>query len=476
MTSKFKKAERKNINIRMALCGPTGSGKTYTALGLATTIAKELGGRVALIDTERSSSDRYADKFDFDQCQLDTFAPEDYMAAINEAADAGYPVIVIDSLSHAWDGQDGLLERVETIAARSKSGSTFNAWSQATPVQRRMIDCILSFPGHVFVTMRSKMEFVQEKGENGKTVIKKVGMAPVQRQGIEYEFDIVGDMDQEHYLILTKSRAAELADKCFPKPGKKFALDVLAWARGSADATPRTETKEPAKTEPPAPPKETNPIENKEPAKRDPSKIPVTECPRCGGGKNPTAHLCPGCDSKDEAEACTKAAEKPLRFFTCGKCYATATVRDLPKKCEKCGSGSLTESKTLKEAQEKALILQKEVEDAKKAEEAKAATPPVQAKPAADLGKDIAAKLTEINRLIISVTGAKNRGEVLEEASELVGRKISGLAQLAGAEADEILEALNLAAQMKEEDPASIDAFLSNYKAATASKAQGVSA
>lgn len=231
MEFKFKSAERKNLNIRLALCGPTGSGKTFTALGIALTLAD--GGKVAVIDTERSSADRYADKFAFDSLCLESFSPENYITAIEAAAAEKYPVLVIDSLSHAWDGQDGLLEKVEMISARSKSGNPFNAWGQATPIQRRMVDAILSYPGHIIITMRSKMEYVQERNEStGKTTIKKVGLAPVQRQGIEYEFDLVGELDTEHVLVMTKSRAADLADRIFPKPGKKFAEEVLTWAKG----------------------------------------------------------------------------------------------------------------------------------------------------------------------------------------------------------------------------------------------------
>jgi len=240
----FKKAERKGLKARLALCGPTGSGKTYTALGIAVTLAE--GGKVAVIDTERASADRYADKFDFDTCPLTSFSPEAYGEAIKDAAKNGYSALVIDSLSHAWDGADGMLERVDSIAKRSNSKNTFTAWGEGTPLHRRLIDQILDFPGHVIVTMRSKMEYIIEDNGKGKLAPRKVGMAPVQRQGVEYEFDIVGDMDQEHNIIITKSRAFDLADKVVNRPGKQFAETILKWAKGNSTPVPVTTATPPA--------------------------------------------------------------------------------------------------------------------------------------------------------------------------------------------------------------------------------------
>ncbi len=227
----FQRAVRANINIRLALCGPTGSGKTFSALAIADVLAE--GHPIAVIDTERSSADRYADRFAFDACPLVAYSPEAYIAAIEAAESSHYRVLVIDSLSHAWDGAEGLLERVDLIAKRSQK-SSFNAWADATPLQRRLVDTILGYPWHVIITMRSKMEYVQEKDERGKTTIRKIGLAPVQRGGIEYEFDLVGELNSEHDLTFTKSRADPLADRVFTKPGKRLGQEILAWARGPA--------------------------------------------------------------------------------------------------------------------------------------------------------------------------------------------------------------------------------------------------
>ena len=230
--SMFKKAERKRVKGRIAIEGPTGSGKTFTALSVAQDLAKHYGEKVAVIDTERESASIYADMFAFDVVELDTFSVQNYIAAINAAADAGYGVLVIDSLSHAWAGKGGVLEAVDQAAKRMKNPNSYMAWRQGTTIQEDLIESILRYPGHVIVTMRSKMDYVQDKDKDGKTVIRKIGMAPVQRDGLEYEFTIVGDMDVDHNLVITKSRCAELADQVFPKPGKNFTGPLIAWLDG----------------------------------------------------------------------------------------------------------------------------------------------------------------------------------------------------------------------------------------------------
>ena len=130
MTFEFRAASRQQRKGRIGLIGPSGSGKTYTALELAT----GFGGRIALIDTENSSSELYADRFAFDVLNLDTFAPQTYVQAIQAAEQAGYDVLIIDSLSHAWMGRDGALEMVDKATGKSRSGNSFAAWREVTPL------------------------------------------------------------------------------------------------------------------------------------------------------------------------------------------------------------------------------------------------------------------------------------------------------------------------------------------------------
>lgn len=232
----FQRATKKQAKLRMALIGPSGSGKTYSALA----IASHLGRRVALIDTERGSASKYADEFEFDVLELDSFHPQRYIDGIREAEQAGYDVLIIDSLSHAWAGKDGALELVDRAAKRSQSNNTFGAWREVTPLHNALVDTMLQAKCHVIVTMRAKTEYVQERDEKtGRTVIRKVGLQPVQRDGLEYEFDVVGDMDADNNLIVTKSRCKALNGAVFSKPGKDVADILRAWL---SDGAPGEET------------------------------------------------------------------------------------------------------------------------------------------------------------------------------------------------------------------------------------------
>ena len=228
MSITFKKASKTQSRARIALYGPSGSGKTFTSLALATELAgKE--GRVAVLDTERGSASKYADSFDFDCIDdLAEFGPLDYCKVIRAAEEAGYTVLVIDSLTHAWSGKGGALEQVD--AAKSRNPNQFAAWRDVTPQHNELIDTILNARMHVICTMRSKTEYSQEKDERtGKTVVRKIGLAPVQRDGMEYEFDICGEMDDSNALTITKTRCPALARKRIQQPGAELAKEIRRW-------------------------------------------------------------------------------------------------------------------------------------------------------------------------------------------------------------------------------------------------------
>lgn len=238
----FRKATKHATKIRLAMIGPSGSGKTYTAL----TIAKHLGKRTAVIDTERGSASKYSDDFEFDVLELESFHPERYIEAMEAAAAEGYEVLVIDSLSHAWSGKDGLLEFVDNAAKRSRTNNTFGAWREATPLHNRLVDAMLTAPMHVLVTMRAKTEYVQEKDERtGKTSVRKVGMQPVQRDGLEYEFDVIADLDWDNNLIVSKSRVKGLQGYVVNRAGAEFAERLRVWAEAGVPAEDRPAHQEP---------------------------------------------------------------------------------------------------------------------------------------------------------------------------------------------------------------------------------------
>jgi hypothetical protein len=215
----FKKATRTQRKLRMSLYGASGSGKTYTAL----VIAKELGS-IAVIDTEHASASLYAKDeghsnglAEFEACELEHYAPADYIRALKAAVT--FDVVVIDSLSHAWMGEGGLLDQAD------KKGGRFDAWKDLTPQQNEMFEAMLSFPGHVIVTMRSKTEYMvstSEKDGKTKTKIERVGLAPIQKKESEYEFDVVAHLDQDNVMHIVKSRFQGLGAD-IRKPDAKWA-------------------------------------------------------------------------------------------------------------------------------------------------------------------------------------------------------------------------------------------------------------
>lgn len=213
----FQKATRSQLKARVAFAGPTGAGKTWTSLEWATVLAD--GGRIAVVDTERGSASLYSDRFDFDVLTFDPPYEPGRLADILKTAEShGYAVVVVDSLSHFWEGEGGTLDMVDAAAQRAH-GNSFAGWKVGTPALRHLIDTMLGLDAHLIATMRSKMDYVLEEDDRGKKVPRKIGMAPVMRAGVEYEFTLVGDLDLEHRLTITKSRCDRLADEMV-QPGR----------------------------------------------------------------------------------------------------------------------------------------------------------------------------------------------------------------------------------------------------------------
>jgi len=240
--SMFKPATKKQSKLRLALTGPSGSGKTFSALS----IAAGLGEKVAVIDTEHGSASLYADKFKFDVCNLDSFSPESYVEAIKGAEDAGYDVIIIDSLSHAWIGKDGALEQVDNATRRSGSKNSYFAWRDVTPKHNALVESIIQSKAHVLCTMRAKTEYTLDKDDKGKVMPRKIGLAPVQRDGMEYEFSIAGELDLEHNFNVTKTRCSDLAGKSINKPGLQLAKILRTWLENGAQEVPAAPKLQPA--------------------------------------------------------------------------------------------------------------------------------------------------------------------------------------------------------------------------------------
>lgn len=220
----FTPATKEAAKARIALCGPSGSGKTYTALALATA----LSNRVAVIDTERGSASKYVglNGWAFDTVQPDSYSPRSLVDLLGIAAGEGYGAVIIDSLSHYWEGADGMLEQVDRKSGANKFTS---GWKEMRPEERKMIDALIAYPGHVIATLRTKTEYVIVENDRGKKEPQKVGMKPIQRDGIEYEFDLIGELDVQNTMRVTKSRIHTLTNAVIPMPGEDLAQQIDEW-------------------------------------------------------------------------------------------------------------------------------------------------------------------------------------------------------------------------------------------------------
>jgi hypothetical protein len=216
----LRKAQRHLSRIKMALQGPSGCGKTFSSL----LIAKGLTGdysKVAVIDTENGSADLYAHLGDYQVLTMhEPFSPEDYIKAMEQCEMAGAEVIILDSITHCWDF---LLDFHSSMA-----GNSFTNWSKVTPRHKAFIHKILQSPAHIIATMRVKQDYVLNE-KNGKQVPEKVGLKAVQRDGMDYEFTLVFDLDSSHYATCSKDRTGLFVNLPNFKIAEKTGIQILQW-------------------------------------------------------------------------------------------------------------------------------------------------------------------------------------------------------------------------------------------------------
>lgn len=229
----FKKATKSQAKLRAAIFGPSGAGKTFTSLR----IAAGLGGSIAVIDSERGSASKYADRFAFDVAELHDKSITSYVSTLREAA-GHYDVVIIDSLSHAWTE---LLTEIDRLANAKYRGNTWSAWSEGTPKQRQLVDAILDFPGHVIATMRAKTEWQSETSNGGKSRPVRIGMSPEQGKGIEYEFDVLFELSTDHIVNVIKDRSGKFQDRLIQFPGEDFGRELAAWLSDGEKQAPVNE-------------------------------------------------------------------------------------------------------------------------------------------------------------------------------------------------------------------------------------------
>lgn len=222
----FNPAKITGSKLRLALTGVSGSGKTYSSLRIAT----GLGGKIGVICTEHGRAKKYAEEFEYDVAEMTRpYSIDKYLHAITTAVEAEYDVLIIDSLTHAWKF---LLEEVETAAVREFKGNEFRAWGKYTPVQNNFLDEILSFPGHLITTIRSKTEYAVEFNSNGKAVPRRIGMKPDQRGDLEYEFDMLIELDSNHVGKVIKDMTHMYQDSFIERPSEELGKTLNKWVTG----------------------------------------------------------------------------------------------------------------------------------------------------------------------------------------------------------------------------------------------------
>lgn len=223
----IRKALRRQAKIKLALQGSAGCGKTYSSLLLASGMTG--WEKIALIDTENHSADLYAHLGDFYVLQLNKpFAPERYIEAMEVCERAGIEVIIIDSITHEWEGSGGILD-----IHGNMPGNSFTNWAKITPRHNAFVQKILESSCHIICTIRTKTDYVLSE-KNGKMVPEKVGLKGITRDGMDYEFTIVFDLDIKHNAVASKDRTGLFMDRpegvITPEYGKR----ILQWCNISA--------------------------------------------------------------------------------------------------------------------------------------------------------------------------------------------------------------------------------------------------
>lgn len=235
----FQKAKREQIWAKVLLNSPSGGGKTYSALRLATGMAQKCDSRVAAIDTENGRIRYYANEFDFDDMQLvEPYSPEKYMQAIDEAVNAGYKVLIIDSISHEWNF---CLDLVNNMPGTN----SYTKWRGVTPRHNAFTEKILQSPIHIIATVRGKDEYVLEDS-NGKKVPKKIGLGAVTREGVEFNYTVTLNLDQTTHRFSTTKDNTHLFEDRYDVLTEADGAAIFDWANSGEAPAPKPKATTPA--------------------------------------------------------------------------------------------------------------------------------------------------------------------------------------------------------------------------------------
>ena len=228
MANPFQKSKKEKVWAKVMMAGPSGSGKTYSALRVATGLAEACGSRVAAIDTEAGRIRYYAEEFDFDDIQLESFTPESYIEMIQAAVDAGYKVLLIDSISHEWNYCYDTVNKMP--------GNSFTNWGKMTPRHDKFMETILQSPMHIICTVRGKDEYTLEE-KNGKQTPKKIGMGYKQRDNTEYEYTITFNIDQSTHVATAMKDNTHLFENRYDVLTEKDGEALYRWANSGSEPT-----------------------------------------------------------------------------------------------------------------------------------------------------------------------------------------------------------------------------------------------
>lgn len=269
MANLFQKAKREQVWLKVLLSGASGSGKSYSALKLATGIAKKCNSAIAYIGTEGSRNKYYANEFDYDLLELEEpFECEKYMQAIESAVDAGYKVLIIDSMSHEWKWLNDVHDKMP--------GNSFTNWGRLKPRHHKFMDKVLTSPIHIIATARGKDDWVLEE-KNGKQIPKKVGMGQQQDKDISYEYTVSLMIEQDSHIASADKDNTHLFDGRFEVLTEKDGVNLYNWANQGETPVTKTES-----------PKYESATYSSEDELKSIKKEIVSVCTQLGGQKNET--------------------------------------------------------------------------------------------------------------------------------------------------------------------------------------------
>lgn len=221
----LRKATRTKAKIRLGLSSVSGGGKTYSAILIAKGMANGDLSKVAIIDTENGSADLYANLGDYNVFTLDApYSPERYVNAIKECESAGMNVIIVDSITHEWDGKGGILD-----ISNSMTGNSYTNWAKLTPRHQSFIDAILQSKCHIITTVRRKQDYEMTKDNNGKLQVQKAGLKEITREGFEYELTVNLEIDANHNASSSKDRTGLFVNEPDFVPSEETGKKLLMW-------------------------------------------------------------------------------------------------------------------------------------------------------------------------------------------------------------------------------------------------------